>query len=494
MQKVTFWCTLILAAWLHAEVFAQGKAIIHLRKETNGKVVEESREIDLSETTIEKTLEEMGAHSKDGNTQIRIEQYDDQGSNSLLDPSMQITLPGFGQSPTERRAYLGVMLREQELVTTSIPQGVLITEVVPQSPAYGKLQTGDILLRIDDTEIHHVEEVIQAIRSHQKGDEVKVTFQRNGKKKKEKITLDEREMEITQTFPGFGQFSAPIFIDTLLNNWNLDETQPQRKAFLGVMPHPENNDVAGAKIDVQKGSAADKMGLISGDVVTQFNDQVVTSFQSLSDAVAQSQPGEDVRIIVQRDGKIKSFEGALGEREVTQSGDFRIFRDYKGRDEGGNYTYDFELDMSAGDLQNQMQMLMDSLFGDSFQLQFPNNQNNFNASNRSVGIGPIQAEDRSLASWLPTENAADIDFNQLSIYSEMSPESQIRVKLESTNTTLPIHVELLNSDGTIVFIDDRKNTKGIYDNAIPYEHLPNGAYFLIVKQGVAAHAQKLTIH
>jgi hypothetical protein len=386
------------------------------------------------------------------------------------------------------------MLREQELVTTSIPQGVLITEVVPQSPAYGKLQTGDILLRIDDTEIHHVEEVIQAIRSHQKGDEVKVTFQRNGKKKKEKITLDEREMEITQTFPGFGQFSAPIFIDTLLNNWNLDETQPQRKAFLGVMPHPENNDVAGAKIDVQKGSAADKMGLISGDVVTQFNDQVVTSFQSLSDAVAQSQPGEDVRIIVQRDGKIKSFEGALGEREVTQSGDFRIFRDYKGRDEGGNYTYDFELDMSAGDLQNQMQMLMDSLFGDSFQLQFPNNQNNFNASNRSVGIGPIQAEDRSLASWLPTENAADIDFNQLSIYSEMSPESQIRVKLESTNTTLPIHVELLNSDGTIVFIDDRKNTKGIYDNAIPYEHLPNGSYFLIIKQGDAVHAQKLMLH
>ena len=132
MQKITFWLVVILMTSMQVEALAQGKAIIHLRKEINGKVVEESREIDLSETTIEKTLEEMGAQSKDGNTQIRIEQYDGQGSNHQLDPSLQITLPGFGQSPTERRAYLGVMLREQEPSANAQTQGVVITEVVPQ--------------------------------------------------------------------------------------------------------------------------------------------------------------------------------------------------------------------------------------------------------------------------------------------------------------------------------------------------------------------------
>ncbi|MFM7814582.1 MAG: PDZ domain-containing protein, partial [Flavobacteriales bacterium] len=353
---------------------------------------------------------------------------------------------------------------------------------------------GDILLSIDDQEIHHVDEVIQTIRNHKKGDVIKVKYERNGKKNKAKITLDERDMEITQTFPGFGQFGSPIFIDTLLNNWNLDEMQAQKKAFLGVMPHPENENIAGAKIDVQPGSSADKMGLIGGDIVTQINERVITDFQSLSDAVATFEPGESIRIIVLRDGKIKSFEGPLGEREVSQSGDFRIFRDYKGRDEGGNYTYDFELDMNASDLQNQMQILMDSLLEDGLQLQFDfPNKSQSNQATRQVGIENIQAEDRMNSSWLPSENATPIEFNQFSLYTELDSDSKIRVKLESANTQQPIRIELLDVTGTVVFLDERKNSTGIYDNSISYGHFPSGIYFLIIKQGESVQTQKLRI-
>ncbi|MFM7309204.1 MAG: PDZ domain-containing protein, partial [Flavobacteriales bacterium] len=290
MQKILFWCSILLAIFISLDAEAQGKAVIHLKKEVNGKVVEESREIDLSETTIEKALEEMGAHDNAGNTQIRIEQYNSEGFDQTFDPSIRITLPGFGKSPMERRAYLGVMVKEQDTDIKENAQGVVITEIIPLSPADGNLQAGDILLSIDDQEIHHVDEVIQTIRNHKKGDVIKVKYERNGKKNKAKITLDERDMEITQTFPGFGQFASPIFIDTLLNNWNLDEMQAQKKAFLGVMPHPENENIAGAKIDVQPGSSADKMGLMGGDIVTQINERVITDFQSLSDAVATFEP------------------------------------------------------------------------------------------------------------------------------------------------------------------------------------------------------------
>lgn len=495
MQKILFWCSTLLVILISVDSSAQGKAIIHLKKEVNGRVVEESREIDLSETSIEKALEEMRAHEHDGNTQIRIEQYNSEDTKQSLDPSIQITLPGFGKSPTERRAYLGVMVKEQDLSLAENTNGVVITEVVPLSPADGHLQAGDILLWIDDQEIHHVDEVIQTIRNHKKGDVVKIKFERNGKKSKAKITLDEREMEITQTFPGFGPFSSPIFIDTLLNNWNLDEMQAQKKAFLGVTPHPENENIAGAKIDVQPGSSADKMGLNSGDIVTQINEHVITDFQSLSDIVSSFSPGESIRIIVLRDGKIKSFEGPLGEREVSQSGDFRIFRDYKGRDEGGNYTYDFELDINALDLQNQMQILMDSLLGDALQLQFefPNNPKT-RVPARQVGIESIEADDRANASWLPALDASPIEFNQFSLFTELDADSNIRIKLESANTQLPIHIELLDSTGTVVFLDERKNTRGNYDNSINYGHFPSGTYFLIIKQGESVHMQKLTIH
>jgi len=54
---------------------------------------------------------------------------------------------------------------------------------------------------------------------------------------------------------------------------------------------------------VSPGSPADKAGLQTGDVVEMFGENSITDFESLKNAVADTMPGERVRIWLRRDGR-----------------------------------------------------------------------------------------------------------------------------------------------------------------------------------------------
>lgn len=59
-----------------------------------------------------------------------------------------------------------------------------------------------------------------------------------------------------------------------------------------------------ATIDfVKAGSPADAAGLIPGDVVEEFGDRNITNFESLKSAVAETMPGERVRMLIFREGR-----------------------------------------------------------------------------------------------------------------------------------------------------------------------------------------------
>jgi len=64
-------------------------------------------------------------------------------------------------------------------------KGVMIETVVPTSlgAALG-LQTGDVLIELNNNEIKGFEELVGVLQAHAVGDEANITFLRNGKKKK----------------------------------------------------------------------------------------------------------------------------------------------------------------------------------------------------------------------------------------------------------------------------------------------------------------------
>jgi len=105
-------------------------------------------------------------------------------------------------------------------------------------------------------------------------------------------------------------------MDSLVKNGRVE------RGLLGVMIQNLTPDLAkafkldrttGALVgDVSPGSPADKAGLKSGDVITQFNGQPIQDASQLKLRVAESAPGSTAQLGVNRNGESKTFDVTLG--------------------------------------------------------------------------------------------------------------------------------------------------------------------------------------
>ncbi len=71
--------------------------------------------------------------------------------------------------------------------------------------------------------------------------------------------------------------------------------------------------------DVTADSAADQAGIRSGDVVVEYDGKSVDSVQSLPPLVRQTQPGDQVSIVVIRDGEPLTLTATIGEMSYEQT-------------------------------------------------------------------------------------------------------------------------------------------------------------------------------
>ena len=110
-----------------------------------------------------------------------------------------------------------------------------------------------------------------------------------------------------------------------LCRWVMDslvKTGHVERGLLGVMIQNLTPDLAkafkldrttGALVgDVTPGSPADKAGLKSGDVITQFNGQAIQDASQLKLRVAETTPGSKVPVIVNRNGTDMTLDVTLG--------------------------------------------------------------------------------------------------------------------------------------------------------------------------------------
>jgi serine protease Do len=105
-------------------------------------------------------------------------------------------------------------------------------------------------------------------------------------------------------------------MDSLVKNGRVE------RGLLGVMIQNLTPDLAkafkvdrtaGALVgDVTPGGPADKAGLKSGDVITQFNGQPIEDASQLKLRVAESTPGTQVQLSVNRNGESRTFDVTLG--------------------------------------------------------------------------------------------------------------------------------------------------------------------------------------
>jgi serine protease Do len=90
-----------------------------------------------------------------------------------------------------------------------------------------------------------------------------------------------------------------------------DNVFKSNRAMLGVASVTSVNG-KGAKVSqVTKGSAAEKMGLKAGDVITKIDDREITDPSSLYNVIGGHDPGDKVTVTYMRDGKEQKATGEL---------------------------------------------------------------------------------------------------------------------------------------------------------------------------------------
>lgn len=151
------------------------------------------------------------------------------------------------------------------------------------------------------------------------GDDVMINGKPMNEYEDKNVTIKKRKMIISD--------GNKVIYDSDNNTGPSTNDEPVRKkAFLGVT---SETDEKGARVmSVSKESAAEKAGLIRGDIITKINDTRIDGPEALTEAISQCKPGDQIKIKYIRDGKAKSLKTELGERtDMARSGspDVRSF-------------------------------------------------------------------------------------------------------------------------------------------------------------------------
>jgi serine protease Do len=200
--------------------------------------------------------------------------------------------------------------------------GAKISKVEKSSPAEkAGLQKDDIIYKVDDKKIVGMETLSETISTMKVGDEVKIYFLRDGKKKDAKATLAARKNSFginrmyqfkmpngrsrsfsfpspTPTPPQFdmkGNFDfGDVFVDT-------------RRPKLGIKIQ-DTEEGNGVKIlDVEEGSASATAGLLKDDIVIEIGGAKVTNTDEAREQLHENAEKNSYNIKAKRNGKEMDF-------------------------------------------------------------------------------------------------------------------------------------------------------------------------------------------
>lgn len=493
------------------------KATITVKKKEKGIDVVQTRVVELdSDHSLTQVLKEMEVYDEKGDMipgtefMINIEEANSIDINRF-DPNpnenwQQIPFGNFN-SDIEERAFLGVIVKAEE---RRGQLGVTITEVIESSAAViAGLQVGDFIYKIDDTAIETQEGLVSMIQSKKPNDEIKIFFLRDGKKKNVKVILGKKEVQAFALNPeknawNFDYFFNPDSIVIIRPeegqkscdsmkicqpfSWDNEGFKTIQTPFLGVTP-AETASLKGVKVgSIIPGSCAEKMGLLEGDIILEVNEVAVASFDDLKNDVQHMKPGSSIKIKVLRDGKEKLLEGELGHKSSSVLDDFRIYHDYKGMDENGNYNYDFELDMDLQDLEEHMKELFNELQEDSKELA-DRLEYHYKRGNSKIE-GQLFIGDIGKGEMLPFElKSGDIAFEKLMLLpSENGEKLFLEFTLTSPTST---EVSILDNNGARIYYELRGSMKSGYSNNINFSTLDAGVYYLIISNDQGTFSKRL---
>jgi predicted metalloprotease with PDZ domain len=175
-----------------------------------------------------------------------------------------------------KHGFLGI----RENFDVEKQEGVVLIVGGESRAAKAGLQTGDVLLQLNNTPINDYHDVTVFMRKSKPNEVIQIKYQREGLVKTTSATLEERE-----------------------NVWHTEVEKEEKVACLGVLSNSFNKE-GGAKItEFMEVSAAVEAKMQVGDVITGINGIGVKNFDALWQEIAKYQPKEKVSVQYTRNGE-----------------------------------------------------------------------------------------------------------------------------------------------------------------------------------------------
>ena len=209
-------------------------------------------------------------------------------------------------------SFLGVGIQEidaNRAKELKLPEeaGVEVTRIAPDSPAEkAGIKTGDVITQYNGQRVEGMDQFSRMVRETPAGREVKVGIIRNGAPQTVTAKIVSRPGVNAQLIP-----QAPIQEPFEFRFPDMPQSHMTwRSAMLGIEAETVDGQLAeffGVKEGVlvrvvNKGSAADRAGLRSGDVIVRVDDAKVATPADIS-ARLRNLRGRSVAVIVMRDRK-----------------------------------------------------------------------------------------------------------------------------------------------------------------------------------------------
>ncbi len=222
------------------------------------------------------------------------------------------------------RSFLGVTSEKP-----SDGDGARVIQVSKGSAAEKSgLRPGDVITKVDDMDVTDPRSLTDAVRQHQPGDKIAITFSRDGKVQKDSVVLG--KARTVQAYSSYG-YRAPDLrqleqLQDLGQLQQLQHLQGMPREFRMTLDNPlrfgiraqDTEDGKGVKVlDVDDESTAAKAGIKEGDIITRFDGKEINTATALTEAAHAAKEKASVKITFIRDGKTQEVEVRVPKRLRT---------------------------------------------------------------------------------------------------------------------------------------------------------------------------------
>ena len=346
------------------------------------------------------------------------------------------------------RGYLGIysghMDRDKanELDLPS-PYGSYVKRVIPGSGAAAAgLEPLDYIVAIDDYQMSDDRSLTGALNKFGPGDEVVVTYIRNGQTQRANAVLGEASDD---------NLSRPC----------------KEEPFFGVSAnHNVRNRDNGVPVNIVRNSSAKAAGLQSGDIISSLAVKPILDWGDLSAVIYGTNVGKEFAVGYVRDGQTQSAIAVMGS-ECNENGD--------NRNESNWYDYNYDNDFDAdADRAVDAEPAVDM---DRIQVEMEDMDQGEAEEMARRGV------DMPLINNLTIENIQLFPNPNRGMF-------RLEFDLPQQGET---SIRVFNSEARLIYSFDLGQYQGTFSDDIDISQNGPGAYFLEVRQGGTSMVKKVLL-